>query len=97
MNVTVEMLKELPDGSAICTLDLDKEAVQFLIGEGFLTIIKRAIDSSESYVKPKLLDEALKDTIDSALDSLKAACGVAPKYKILDNGAVYFYMDEVDG
>ena len=52
MNVTVEMIKELPDGSALCTLELDKEAVQFLIGEGFLTIMRRALDSSESYVKP---------------------------------------------
>lgn len=57
MNITVEMIKELPDGSAICTLDLDKEAVQYLIGEGFLTIIKRALNSSESHVKPELLEE----------------------------------------
>jgi hypothetical protein len=57
MNITVEMLKELPDGSAICTLDLDKEAVQYLIGEGFLAVIRRALDSSESYVKPELLEE----------------------------------------
>jgi len=58
MNVTVEMIKELPDGSALCVLELDKEAVQFLIGEGFLAVIRRALDSSESYVKPELLKEA---------------------------------------
>jgi hypothetical protein len=57
MYITVEMLKELPDGSAICTLELDKEAVQFLIGEGFLAVIRRAIDSSESFVKPELLEQ----------------------------------------
>jgi hypothetical protein len=57
MDITVEMLKELPDGSALCTLELDKDAVQFLIGEGFLTIMRRALDSSESYVKPELLDQ----------------------------------------
>jgi hypothetical protein len=45
----------------------------------------------------KQLELDLRHTIDSALDSLKAACGVAPKYKILDDGAVYFYMDEVNG
>jgi hypothetical protein len=61
MNVTVEMLKELPDGSALCTLDLDKEAVQYLIGEGFLTIMRRALDSSESHVKPELLEEHKHD------------------------------------
>jgi hypothetical protein len=58
MNVTVEMIKELPNGSALCVLELDKEAVQFLIGEGFLAVIRRAIASSESYVKPELLKEA---------------------------------------
>ena len=61
MNVTVEMLRELPDGSALCTLELDKEAVQFLIGEGFLTIMRRALDSSESHVKPELLEENKDD------------------------------------
>ena len=61
MNITVEMIKELPDGSAICTLDLDKEAVQYLIGEGFLAIIRRALDSSESHVKPELLEETKDD------------------------------------
>jgi len=57
MDITVEMLKELPDGSALCVLELDKDAVQFLIGEGFLTIMRRALDSSESYVKPEMLDQ----------------------------------------
>ena len=57
MDITVEMIKELPDGSALCVLELDKDAVQFLIGEGFLTIMRRALDSSESYVKPELLDQ----------------------------------------
>lgn len=57
MNITVETLKELPDGSAICTLDMDKEAVQYLIGEGFLTVIKRALETSESAVKPEMLEE----------------------------------------
>ena len=61
MNITVEMIKELSDGSAICTLDLDKEAVQYLIGEGFLAIIRRALDSSESHVKPELLEETKDD------------------------------------
>jgi hypothetical protein len=57
MNITVEKMKELPDGSAICTLDLDKEAVQYLIGEGFLAVIKRALATSESVVKPEMLEE----------------------------------------
>lgn len=46
------MIKELPDGSAIVTIDLDEDAKEFLIGEGFLTIVKRALESSESYISP---------------------------------------------
>jgi hypothetical protein len=57
MDITVKVIKELDNGSAICTLDMDKETVQYLIGEGFLTVLRRAIDSSESYVKPELLEE----------------------------------------
>lgn len=57
MDITVEMIKELPDGSAICILELDKEAVQFLIGEGFLAVMRRAVASSESFVKPEMAEQ----------------------------------------
>ena len=57
MDITVKVIKELEDGGAICTLDMDKEAVQYLIGEGFLTVLRRALESSESHVKPELLEE----------------------------------------
>lgn len=46
------MIKELPDGSAIITVDLDEDAKEFLIGEGFLTVVKRSLTSSESYISP---------------------------------------------
>lgn len=46
------MIKELPDGSAIVTIDLDEDAKEFLIGEGFLTVVKRSLTSSESYISP---------------------------------------------
>jgi hypothetical protein len=54
MDIQVKMIKELEDGSAICTLDMDEETKEYLIGEGFLTVIKRALSSSESYVKPEM-------------------------------------------
>ena len=57
MDIEVKMIKELEDGGAICTLDMDNEAKEYLIGEGFLTVIKRALETSESYVKPELLEE----------------------------------------
>jgi hypothetical protein len=49
MEIKCKMIKELPD-SAIITIDLDEDAKEFLIGEGFLTIVKRSLASSESYV-----------------------------------------------
>ena len=61
MDITVKVIKELDDGGAICTLDMDKEAVQYLIGEGFLAVLRRALDSSESHIKPSVLDKALKE------------------------------------
>ena len=61
MEITVKVIKELDDGGAICTLDMDRETVKYLIGEGFLTIMRRALDSSESYVKPELLEEHKDD------------------------------------
>jgi len=54
MDIQVKMVKELEGGGAICTLDMDEEAKEYLIGEGFLTVIRRALDSSESYVKPEM-------------------------------------------
>ena len=52
MEIKCKMIKELPDGSAIITIDLDEDAKEFLIGEGFLTIIQRSLASSESYISP---------------------------------------------
>jgi len=57
MNIIVKVIKELDDGGAICTLDMGKEEVQYLIGEGFLAVMRRAIASSESFVKPEMLEE----------------------------------------
>jgi hypothetical protein len=54
MDIQVKMIKELEDGGAVCTLDMDEEAKEYLIGEGFLAVIRRALNSSESYVKPEM-------------------------------------------
>jgi len=57
MEMQIQLIKELEDGSAICSLELDNDAKEFLIGEGFLAIVKRALITSESYVKPEHKDE----------------------------------------
>ena len=51
MDITVKIIKELEDGSAIVSIDMDKDAKEYLIGEGFLAIIERALKSSESVIK----------------------------------------------
>jgi len=61
MNFNVKMIRELEDGSAICILDMDEQAKEYLIGEGFLAVIKRALETSESYVKPEMLNESLNE------------------------------------
>jgi hypothetical protein len=95
MNITVKKMTKLPDGGAICTVDMPKEVAQFLIGEGFLAVLKRSLDTSESYVSEQKLNESLMaQDIEHALNNLRVACGYAPKYKILEDGVVYFYTDE---
>ena len=53
MKIQTKLLKERKDGSAIVSLDLDKEAKDWLIGEGFLTVLSKALGLSESCVNPK--------------------------------------------
>ena len=57
------MRKERKDGSAICELDLDREAKDWLIGEGFVSVLSKALDMSESFTKqqPKRIKELVKD------------------------------------
>jgi hypothetical protein len=57
MELSINLFKELPDGSAIVELTLDNKAKEYLIGEGFLAILKRSIASSESYVQPEINEE----------------------------------------
>ncbi len=63
MNIKMEIVKENEDGSAIAVLELDKDAISYLCGEGMLTVIKRGLADSESYVDPEKYGEVknLKD------------------------------------
>lgn len=53
MEIKCKLLKELPDGSAIVSLELDEDAKDWLIGEGFTVVAERAIALSKTYLKPK--------------------------------------------
>jgi len=63
MRLKTKLIKENKDGSAIVELDLDKEAKDWLIGEGFLHVLSKAVGMSESYVKkqPKRIRQLVKD------------------------------------
>ena len=45
------------DGSAICNLEMDREAKEFLINQGFVTILKHGLENFE------LEFEKVNDTI----------------------------------
>ena len=59
MEIKTKILKERKDGSAICELDLDREAKDWLIGEGFVSVLSKALGMSESLAKkqPKRIRE----------------------------------------
>ena len=63
MKIKTKLLKERKDGSAICQLDLDREAKDWLIGEGFVYVLSSAVDMSQSLAKkqPKRIKQLVKD------------------------------------
>jgi len=60
MKISCKLIKELDDGSAIVSIELDQEAKDWLIGEGFTVIMKEAVKLSKTYVSPKMLEKAKK-------------------------------------
>ena len=60
MKISCKLIKELEDGSAIVSMEMDVEAKDWLIGEGFIAVLKEAIKMSKTYVSPKMLEKAKK-------------------------------------
>jgi F0F1-type ATP synthase epsilon subunit len=50
MDIKCKLIKELNDGSAIVTIEMDEEAKEWLIGEGFITVLQEAIKISKTYI-----------------------------------------------
>ena len=61
MKIDFQVVKENEDGSADCTLDMDKDAVQVLINFGFVTMLSKAVEEGKLYT-PAYLDKEKKDT-----------------------------------
>ena len=58
MEIKVKKLLEQDDGSAIVLLDMDEEAKEFFIGEGFLAVLKLSLGMSKSYISPEDVKKA---------------------------------------
>jgi F0F1-type ATP synthase epsilon subunit len=56
MLIKVKEMKEMEDGSAIVWMEMDNDAKEFFIGEGFLAVLKRSVDTSESFVTEEMKD-----------------------------------------
>jgi len=61
MKIKVKKFKEKKDGSAVVNLALDKDAKDWLIGEGFVTVLKKGLNISESHPHPKRIRQLVED------------------------------------
>ena len=52
MDIKCKLIKELPDGGAIVSIDMDQEAKDWLISEGFITVLKESLKNSKTYISP---------------------------------------------
>ena len=62
MQIKCKLIKELDDGSAIISMEMDEEAKDWLLGEGFIAVLKEALKMSKTYVSPEMLEKAKKKT-----------------------------------
>jgi hypothetical protein len=60
MKISCKLIKELNDGSAIVSMEMDVEAKDWLIGEGFIAVLKEALKMSKTYVSPEMLEKTKK-------------------------------------
>lgn len=50
MDIKCKLIKELPTGGAIVSIEMDEEAKDWLIGEGFITVLKESLKNSKTYI-----------------------------------------------
>ena len=61
MKINFQVVKENEDGSADCTIDMDKDAMQVLINFGFVTMLSKSIEEGKLYT-PEYANKEKKDT-----------------------------------
>jgi hypothetical protein len=75
MNIKCKLIKELSDGSAIVSIEMDEEAKDWLIGEGFITVLKESLKNSKTYISK---DDIKKITAKKKLIATKKAAKKKP-------------------
>jgi len=50
MDIKCKLIKELDNGSAIVSMELDEDAKDWLIGEGFIKVLKESLKNSKTYI-----------------------------------------------
>lgn len=52
MELKCKLIKELPTGGAIVSLEMDEECKDWLIGEGFTVVLQESLKNSKTYISP---------------------------------------------
>lgn len=50
MEIKCKLIKELDNGSAIVSIEMDEEAKDWLIGEGFTVVLQESLKNSKTYI-----------------------------------------------
>ena len=50
MEIKCKLLKELDGGGAIVSIDMDQEAKDWLISEGFIKVLGESLKNSKTYI-----------------------------------------------
>lgn len=53
MELKCQLIKELDNGGAIVSLEMDEETKNWLIGEGFAVVLQEAVKLSKTYISEK--------------------------------------------
>lgn len=50
MEIKCKLIKELDNGGAIVSIEMDEEAKDWLIGEGFTVVLQESLKNSKTYI-----------------------------------------------
>jgi hypothetical protein len=57
MKISIKMVEEQEDGSALCEMHMDREAQEFLCAEGLVRILREQLFESRVYIPRDEEDE----------------------------------------